>query len=193
MGRVCLMLLLVAGCAKKNTAPDPREERFDRRETYTFVDNEGTTASPELFKSAGALLDKGDVAGARKLYQLAVQREPERPAGYVGVAGCDLHENKLADAEKQYRKAESLDPRATSPKVGLGTVASLQGKHKEAAALYEQAVALDEKNADAHWGAALSYQELGDHARKSQHARRFIQLAPQSALVPRAREMLISR
>jgi tetratricopeptide (TPR) repeat protein len=190
MGRACLMLILVAGCAKKQ--PDPREERFDRKETYTFVDTEGTTASPELFKSAGALLDNGDIAGARQLYQLAVTREPDRPAGYVGIAGCDLHENKLADAEKQYLKAESLDPRGTSAKVGLGTVASLRGKHKDAAAFYEKAIALDEKNADAHWGAALSYHELGDRARTRTHALRFIELAPQSALVPRARELITS-
>jgi tetratricopeptide (TPR) repeat protein len=192
MFRAALLLLLLFGCAKKQSA-DPREERFDRKETYTFVETEGTTASPELFKSAGALLDKNEVAGARRLYQLAVSREPDRPAGYVGLAGCDLHENKLDEARKNYLKAESLDPKATAPKVGLGSVASLEGKHAEAAALYEKAVALDERNADAHWGAAISYDELGDRNRRRAHALRFIELAPQSALVPRAREMLTSR
>lgn len=55
---------------------------------------------------------------------------------------------------------------------------------------YEAAVELDDRVPDAHWGAAVAYEALGNAERKRRHAARFLELAPGSTLAPRAREML---
>jgi tetratricopeptide (TPR) repeat protein len=154
----------------------------------TAVD--GTSSVAELYRDASARLDKGDIKGARALYQKALGEEPENAQGHVGLGACAVHEQDLEAARASYRRALELEPKASLAHIGLGSVAYLQSRFREAADHYEAALEIDDAMADAHWGAAVAYEALGDAAKKRAHAGRFLALAPDSALASSAKAML---
>jgi tetratricopeptide (TPR) repeat protein len=167
---------------KEQHGPDPR--------IYGVTVPEGTSRVDGLYREASARLNKGDTAGARELYRAAIAAEPESPLGHIGLGGCSMHEHDLAAARASYERAREIDPKVVSAHIGLGSVAYLEGRFRDAARHYEAAAEIDDKVADAHWGAAAAYDALGDAERRRLHAARFLALAPDSTLAPRAREML---
>ncbi len=189
---VAVAIALVAACNKPRRPKDgARDENVDlARPTYDIRTHEGTTAVLHLYKQASEQLRQGNAAGARAFYGAAMRAEPNNPAAHVGLAACALEESELEAARTHYQQALALDAKWVSAHVGLGTVASLQQRNQEALAEYETAIRLDAKDADAHWGAAVVCDELGARDKLRTYAARFLELAPDSALAPRARQML---
>jgi tetratricopeptide (TPR) repeat protein len=183
--RWLLFALCLFGCKRRDEKLSP-----DRR-TYAFADHEGTSRVSELYLRASALMDKNDLAGARQLYQQAVDAEPDKPMGYIGLGSCALRERKYEQARRLYELAATLDARSSSARVGLGSVAALEDHQREAVGFFEKALEIDEHNPDAHWGAAIAYQALGENDRMRAHARRFLELAPNSMLAGEAAKMLL--
>ena len=189
---IAVAIAFVAACNKPRRPKDgARDENVDfARPTYAIKTHEGTTEVLHLYKQASERLRQGDPEGARAFYGAAIRAEPNNPAAHVGLAGCALEEGELEAARAYYRQALALDANWVSAHVGLGTVASLQKLNQEALAEYETAIRLDAKDADAHWGAAVVCDELGARDKLRTYAARFLELAPDSALAPRARQLL---
>jgi Flp pilus assembly protein TadD len=59
-----------------------------------------------------------------------------------------------------------------------------RGKPEEAVIAYAGALALRPDLADAHMGLAAAYLSTGDRALAAEHARRFLELAPDSRVRP---------
>ncbi len=156
---------------------------------YTAVNNENSTVVKALYEEALQHLAKHDFAGALALYQKAEKVEPNSPASRIGRAACAFGVGDLAGARKLYEEALKLDPKSSSAFVGLGSVAMTQARYREAAELYEKALAIVERNADAHWGAALAWDRAGVAQKARPHAKRFVELAPTSEWAPAARAM----
>jgi tetratricopeptide (TPR) repeat protein len=167
----------------------PRE-KFLGDGRYGVLLEEGVSAVCDLYERAWPALDAGDTRTARSLYERALLLEPGSAPAQVGLGSCALQEKDFEGAKSAYRRALELDPRAASAHVGLGS-AHYQTKHfAESAEHYEHAVRLDGNLPDAHWGAASAFEALGDRVKMRAHARRFVELAPESALAARARRML---
>jgi tetratricopeptide (TPR) repeat protein len=189
---VAVMLLLVGACRQHrppSRGRDGRVEKEVRRDGYDVEQAEGTSAHAPLFRQASARLDAGDVPGARALYDEARRLEPASAEPLVGLGTCALREGRLDEARTLYGRAQMLDARSALARIGLGSALYGEQRFADAARAYEEAVALDERNADAHWGAAAAYSALGQRGQARTHARRFLALAPDSALAPRALEI----
>ncbi len=170
---------------------DPkRTEKEIKGNAYHMSYEEGTSQYSARYKDASALLDKQDIKGARKAYLELAVLEPASPHPYVGLGTCALGEHDYEGAKVAYRKALEKDPNTSLAHLGLGSAAYSQRRYTEAARGYEEALRVNEKLPDAHWGAAIAYDGAGDMPRMRSHAQRFVALAPDSQLVPRAREMI---
>lgn len=148
---------------------------------------EGQTEEPDLFTQAEAQMERNDYSAAEATYRRIIGREPRNAPGYVGLASCRLCRNDLDGADRQYRIALALDPRSTMALIGLGSVAAWRSDFRAAAGDYRAALAIREDVPDAHWGLALAEEGLNDPTDAVRHFRRFLALAPESALAPQAR------
>ncbi|MBL8957813.1 MAG: tetratricopeptide repeat protein [Myxococcaceae bacterium] len=157
---------------------------------YSVVQAEGTSNVPELYERAGDLLDAWDMAGARALYEEALAREPGNAQAYIGLGGCALQEQRFDLALQLYGRALELSPTSASANLGLGNVHQHQERYAEAVKHYLEAVRLDDTLADAHWGAASAFEAMHDLVAMHRHARRVLQLAPDSLMAPLARAMI---
>jgi tetratricopeptide (TPR) repeat protein len=184
----CMLVVLTAGCRSKSASTERREiGTVDAG--YLVTTSEGTTRESARYAQASAALARGDVKAARALYQEIARREPGAAEPHVGLGACAMAEDALATAQAEYMLALTKDPSSSSAHVGLGSVAYARADYRTSADEYERAVALSETNPDAHWGAATAYDQLGDHARASAHARRFLELAPGSRYASQARAL----
>jgi tetratricopeptide (TPR) repeat protein len=175
------------------TAPiatgDGRVEKEIRRESYDVEIREGTSAHVDLYHKASAALDRGDYAAARALYEEAHRLEPDRPESLVGMGTCMLDQRRITEARALFAEAAAMDARSSMARIGLGSALYLDKQYGDAARAYDAALAIDGNSADAHWGAATSYSALGNREVARMHALRFLELAPSSALAPRARQI----
>jgi tetratricopeptide (TPR) repeat protein len=120
---------------------------------------------PSLYDLAMLLQQRGDHAGASKLYlKLAAQ----------GAGGFDPAFNRgvtlyrvgnLAAAERWFHVAAQIDPQSPKPFTNLGMIYRSWGFAKEAIACQEKAVSLTPDSADAHWNLANALLIAGDFAR----------------------------
>ena len=183
--RWLLLVLSVAACQKK---PDPRQEHM-KGEIYSTRSRRVSRRWPSsIARPASGCASTIWRARARCTSRRS-RRSRKSPWAGWGWASCALEERNYELAQKSYEQAAALDGKSASAQIGMGSVASLQGKYRDAADRFEQAAALDPASADAHWGAAAAWNTLGEHERARAHAKVFIALAPDSALVPRAREI----
>jgi tetratricopeptide (TPR) repeat protein len=183
-----MTFVLVAGCQRAAPVePNGRVEKRIEPEGYAVEHTEGVSAHVALFRNAALRFDAGDLAGARALYEEARRLEPSSAEPLVGLGSCELHQGHFAEARKRFAEALALDARSTLARIGMGSALYRERRFAEAAAAYDAAVGLDDANADAHWGAATAYVAVGKSDIASRHAQRFLELAPRSALAPRAR------
>lgn len=193
VARALVAAAFAVSCARR-AAPSSRGEAVGSAgDTYTYLEREGTSSIADRYAKASELLAKGDVAGARKLYQEAIVLEPRSESGHVGLAACAMAESDWRAARRHYERATELAPLALAPHVGLGSVAFREGRYADACAHYERALSRAPDSADAHWGAAIGYDALGDARRAADHAQRFLDLAPGSSLAGRAQEIVARR
>ncbi len=175
-------------------ATDPkRTEGSVRGGTYHMSYEEGSTAYADLYTEARHLLDKDDRVAARALYRRLAKLEPESPHPYVGLGTCALGDHAYEEAKELFKEGIQKDPRTSLAILGLGSALYLQGDHAAAARTYERALEVNPQLADAHWGAAIAHEALGNGPRMREHAQRFVDMAPTSHLVPRALAMINRR
>jgi Tfp pilus assembly protein PilF len=165
-------------------------EKFIGDALYGVLETEGVSTVCDLYERAWPALDAGDTKTARAFYEHALVLEPENAQGYVGLGTCALQEGEFERAKQCYRRALELDRRSASAHLGLGSVHYRTKQFATSADHYVHAAQLDPERADAHWGAATAFEMRGEREKMRAHARRFLELAPESALAPHARIML---
>ena len=121
--------------------------------------------SPSLYDSAMALQQRGDNAGASKLY-LALAAQGALRFDAMFNRGVTLYRmgNFLA-AERWFHAAGQIDPTSAKPFINLGMIYRIWGFAPQAVACQEHAVKLEPDNADAHWNLANALLVGGDFVR----------------------------
>ena len=76
------------------------------------------TVDPLVERGFGAY-QRGDLAGAREAYQLALQRDPLNRDALLGLAAIDLRTRSYGAAQPRYLKLLELDPRDVDALAGL--------------------------------------------------------------------------
>src|SRR5262249_15248434 len=152
---VALLGFLRARNGLRDSTPRNREEIGSLPGAFTYQD--APSGASHLFKEAKDLLAKGETAQAESIYRKIIEREPDRAAGYIGLAACRFYQDDLAGAEEQYNQALSREARSAAALTGLGSLAQARGDHRLAVQRYREALAIDPGLADAYLGAAVSY------------------------------------
>ena len=113
--------------------------------------------------------ERGDVAGATKQFERALQlRETDVPA-LVWLADVYLTEARLEAAEPLIQRALTTDPRSVAALYQAGRLALARNDYHTAVQRFEAALALDGAAAPIHYPLAMAYRGLGETARAERH------------------------
>jgi tetratricopeptide (TPR) repeat protein len=154
---VLLCFLLLAGCNRKESTPEPKSPLI---------------SADEQFELGNTAYQQGDLQGAAAAFEAALQVDPHHLGSLTNLgvvyyqlgrlddaatkfeAGLDaerrdaqlhyllgavrLQQSRLTDAEASFLKARELDPTLPEVYYGLGALYKLQGKTDEAIAAFER-------------------------------------------------------
>lgn len=109
-------------------------------------DEEKSDDPVAVFNEAQNLHEKGDLAGAIKLYEKALKIEPAFPEAQYQIGAAQLMLGKKDEAEKSFRLAIDLRTDWTLPMTGLGSLLIDKGQLTEAERLLVRAIGLEPLN-----------------------------------------------
>ena len=125
----------------------------------------GSLAAWDLYQRGMAhlyLLTKDDLDQARRLFEKAIESDPELAPAHAGLAEADYYEvvygyaDSMAENRERAlghaRQAVSIDPEDASGHSTLGRVLYLRGEHEDAILELETAIELNPSLALAHYG-----------------------------------------
>ncbi len=99
-------------------------------------------------QSGFAALDKGDLSGARSLFERALAANPKNAGAHTGLGILDDQSGDLEGAARHFGQATKLAPSAATHN-NLGVILTRLGRTREAASEFEAALRADPKRADA--------------------------------------------
>ena len=99
-----------------------------------------------LFNQAQGLHEKGDLAGALKLYDKALKAMPEFPEAEFQRGMVFIALGKPDEAEAAYRRAIELRPDWTLAMTGLGALLVNRNRHSEAEPMLKKVLDLEPQN-----------------------------------------------
>jgi tetratricopeptide (TPR) repeat protein len=107
-----------------------------------------------------ALGDHGDLDGAARHLERALELRPASPRAHVGLGNILVTRDRTEEAVAHYRAALGMNPDSPHALANLGYALARQGRAAEAIGLYQRALAIDPTFAVAHkfLGVALSGQ-----------------------------------
>jgi len=100
------------------SAPAPGSEQRGSGQEAIAINPPSLQVDPQLERAYDAV-QKGDLAGAREIYQSILQRAPNQRDALLGMATIDLKMRNFETAEARYLKLLELDPRDGYAQAGL--------------------------------------------------------------------------
>lgn len=93
-----------------------------------------------MMNSAAVMAERGDDAGARRIYQKVTELEPDYAEGWARAAGSAFAAGKMDEAETLLRRALRIEPRHYAAWAGLGAVLEAEGDLAGARDAYREAL-----------------------------------------------------
>jgi len=115
-------------------------------QTFAQDDPDDTDEAVTAFNEGQAAHEKGDLLGAIKLYDKALEMVPEFPEAELQRGNAYLTLGKIDDAEKSFRHATELREDWSLAMASLGSVLVRKNQFPEAEKLLGRAIELDELN-----------------------------------------------
>ena len=115
----------------------------------------------DLLAKARALFKKGELDAAAEIYSEIIQRYPERPEAFVGLAAVLSAKKKFTQALEAYQKAEQVAPQDPRVNIERGKCYVRSGQLPEALEDYRKAMLKDPGNEGAWQGATEILQKSG--------------------------------
>jgi tetratricopeptide (TPR) repeat protein len=91
-----------------------------------------TATGDQQRRTAIALEQQGDVAGAEGAWRGLLKTHPDSAEAYAHLAVLEAHQQRYSEAVPLYRKAEALDPSMQGVRLNLGLALFKSGSLKEA-------------------------------------------------------------
>lgn len=126
----------------------------------------------------GILLERGEVAEARRRFDAALAAEPEYAEAHVNLGLVAEREGRPDEAAARYRRALSIDPAFADAHNNLGIVLAEAGDLEGAIASFRRAVAHRKTFAKAHYNLGLALLRAGRAGEAVPPLERAVELAP---------------
>lgn len=118
------------------------------------------TSVEQLIEQGNRFEDAGNLVGALRCYDEAVQAAPKFARAYLNRGNVLQIQNRISDAITAYRTAVSLQPNYAGAHLNLGNAYLRLRRHAEAADAYEKAITLNPQQPDALFGQAMAFESL---------------------------------
>jgi Tfp pilus assembly protein PilF len=139
----------------------------------------------------GILLERGEVAEARRRFDAALAAEPEYAEAHVNLGLVAEREGRPDEAAARYRRALSIDPAFADAHNNLGIVLAQVGDLEGAIASFRRAVAHRKTFAKAHYNLGLALLRAGRAGEAVPPLERAVDLAPEDPDAKKALEQAL--
>lgn len=109
-------------------------------------DEDGANDAVVIFNQGQELHEKGDLRGAIRLYEKALETVPDFPEAEFQKGSACLSLGDLDEAEKSFRRASELRENWTLALASLGSVLVRKNQFAEAEKILDKAIELDDLN-----------------------------------------------
>ncbi len=185
MKRLVLLLKSAFICAICGFHPahsaDTQAPRFHVGPSADIQEEGKKTVSDEAQRAAKegmALLDKGDTAGAKKLFRKVLTLAPGNAPTLINLGLIEYREKRFAEAEALLKSAVKSAPESGLPWLVLGMVQYEQTKLDAALASLAMAAFLDPKDARTHHYLGICIGSKGWYSGAEEEMRKAIEIAP---------------
>lgn len=132
-----------------------------------------------LCEQARHCLKQRDAASAIRLYEQALEQNPDHIPAYEGLAGVCFALKDYDRAVENFQRLIALDPRNAAPLVNLGAAYNRQGKFQEAVKVLRQAMARDRRCAEAYYNLGTAQRGLQQLSMAVSAFKETIRLSPE--------------
>lgn len=150
----------------------------------------GSSLHANRYHDAAKLLATGENAHAERIYRELVDLEPNSPDAYIGLAGAQLRQRDIDGARNNYAAALELDHTNSQALYGAGAVERMARNPQKAKMYYQKSLLQSPDHVLSHYGMAKVCTELGEKLTAKKHAKRFLELSPDSSLKQEISEIL---
>lgn len=141
----------------------------------------GRASSARRFIADGkAAFAAGDYNSAAKLFQQALEANPDSTTAMVNLASALAGLGDLEGAERYFKDALVADPRRSNTHYNLGRIYTIKKDFDQAFAHMNWAVELNDEDADAHAALIDLYASKKNYEATLPHLDKFIKLRPNS-------------
>jgi tetratricopeptide (TPR) repeat protein len=137
--------------------------------------------SNDVFRQAVALQQRGDLAGAEKLYRAILKQQPKHFQTLSNLGYVLLALERVEDAIQCLRAASNQKPQSAVVQTLLGRALAMIDRHDEALERVRRAIAVDPNLAEAHAIMAQVLADTGRYEAAEAALGRAIDLAPERA------------
>lgn len=187
MKRFCLPLksaLICAICGFPVFSAEAQAPRF-RVGPSADIQEEGkkkvSEEAQESAKVAMQLLEKGDTAGSKKLFQKVLTLAPGNAPTLINLGLIEYREKKFGEAETLLKSAVKNAPESGLPWLVLGMLQYEQNKLDAALASLAMAAYLDPKDARTHHYLGICIGSKGWYSGAEEEMRKAIEIEPDYA------------
>ncbi len=125
---------------------------------------------------------EGDLNGAIRQYQAALEIQPDFVAAHVNLVGAYGGLGRFADAEPHYHKALEIDPEIEELHHNWGVIQISLGRRDEAEAAFRRALEINPYSADGHFNLGALLYESGRRNEGLRELEETLRCAPNHAL-----------
>jgi Tetratricopeptide repeat/BRCA1 C Terminus (BRCT) domain len=164
--------------------------RTDKNGQFVLAMGESQYTSVELFEQALLAEEKGDIAGAERLYRILMKSDPTDASASFNLGNLLRAANRNVEAEAALRSATRGDPRFAEAWYNLSDLLDEQGRSEAAIECLRTALRVEPDYADATFNLALLLQRKNEYAEAADYWRRYLDIDCQSEWTARARRSL---
>ncbi len=144
------------------------------------------------YEKALKFLKENRVLEAAEIYATLIEKEPNVPDPYVGLAICRSLLKNYEGAIELYSKALTINPVSIRAIFGIGSMYERLNDNATAIRFYNKVLKMDKDDADTHAALAQVYSKIGEIGKAKHHLSRFKELAPNSVYISRLEKIVYS-
>jgi Tfp pilus assembly protein PilF len=178
LGSIAFVLALGAA---NSSAQEPRFRIGPSAEIQEEGKSKVSEQAQRVAREAMQTLERGDTAGARKLFEQVLALAPGNVPTLINLGLIELRQKKYAEAETLLKSALKNAPDSGLPWLVLGVIQYEQGKLDAAHASLAMSVHLEPKDARSHHYLGVVVGTKGWYQGAEDQMRKAIELAPDYA------------